>query len=897
MEHSSALKVPGKVAQYARSSLLTLTLVLSVGLGFGSASVSSAVAATPLPGCSASEMYIVAHEDDSLLFQSPALLQDIQSGHCVRSVFLTAGDAGEGQSYWGAREQGAEAAYAQMAGVSDAWSESTIVANGHPIVLETLSGAPAISLVFMRLPDGFPSGEGSPLFSGQSLERLWGSGNPSGSLEPPISSITAVDGSTSYGYQNLIDTLGSLIASFEPQQVATQNFDGVFHGPNHDDHVATAYFTQEAQKSYVASHQLIGYEDYEASERPANLSGSLLAQKSAAFYVYGEHDSHACGSSDGCGETAYANWLTRQYVAAIETTGLVAVAGYSQTVAGGETVNLDGSASSAESELPLTYKWTQTAGPPVTLSSTTAAKPTFTAPTGPATLTFSLVVSNGSKSSTPASVEVKVAAPSTPSSTNVAPLATATASSQASGQGAKEAIDGILSGYPKDSTAEWATVSGKVNSTLTLKWTSSYTLDHVVLYDRPNSDDQITAGKLTFADGQSVSFGSLPNGGTPGLTVSFPAHATTSLTMTVTGVSATTKNVGLSEIEAFGVAGEAPATLAPSITSASSTSFTSGTQKSFTVIAAGNPAPALTETGTLPSGLSFQDNGNGTAGLSGTAKAVGTPGSSQSYPLTFTATNSAGTATQQFTLTVVNGETPPVETPPTANAGSAQSVASAASVTLDGSASSDPNKLPLTYKWTQTAGPPVTLSSTTAAKPTFTAPTGPATLTFSLVVSNGSKSSTPASVEVKVAAPSTPSSTNVAPLATATASSQASGQGAKEAIDGILSGYPKDSTAEWATVSGKVNSTLTLKWTSSYTLDHVVLYDRPNSDDQITAGKLTFADGQSVSFGSLPNGGTPGLTVSFPAHATTSLTMTVTGVSATTKNVGLSEIEAFGVGG
>src|ERR1044072_981144 len=166
MERSLALRVPNKVAQYARSTLLTLALVLIAGLGVGSASVSSAVAATPLLGCSASERYVVAHEGDSLLFQSPALLQGSQSGHCVRSVFVTAGDAGEGQSYWGARERGAEAAYAQMAGVANQWSESTIVANGHPLVPKTLPGAPAISLAFLRLPDGFPEGEGSPLFGG-----------------------------------------------------------------------------------------------------------------------------------------------------------------------------------------------------------------------------------------------------------------------------------------------------------------------------------------------------------------------------------------------------------------------------------------------------------------------------------------------------------------------------------------------------------------------------------------------------------------------------------------------------------------------------------------------------------------------------------------------------------
>ncbi|MDX6626259.1 MAG: hypothetical protein QOE56_1248, partial [Solirubrobacterales bacterium] len=42
--------------------------------------------------------------------------------------------------------------------------------------------------------------------------------------------------------------------------------------------------------------------------------------------------------------------------------------------------------------------------------------------------------------------------PGPPASTNVAPLATATASSQASGQEAKKAIDGLISGYPKQST-------------------------------------------------------------------------------------------------------------------------------------------------------------------------------------------------------------------------------------------------------------------------------------------------------------------------------------------------------------------------------------------------------------------------------------------------------------
>lgn len=58
-------------------------------------------------------------------------------------------------------------------------------------------------------------------------------------------------------------------------------------------------------------------------------------------------------------------------------------------------------------------------------------------------------------------------------------------------------------------------------------------------------------------------------------------------------------------------------------------------------------------------------------------------------------------------------------------------------VTLDGSFSYDPDHdLPLTYLWTQTGGTHVQLSDETAVNPTFTAPSRPTTLTFSLVVTD-----------------------------------------------------------------------------------------------------------------------------------------------------------------
>ncbi|MBZ5660252.1 MAG: MBG domain-containing protein [Acidobacteriia bacterium] len=92
-----------------------------------------------------------------------------------------------------------------------------------------------------------------------------------------------------------------------------------------------------------------------------------------------------------------------------------------------------------------------------------------------------------------------------------------------------------------------------------------------------------------------------------------------------------------------------PPTSSPSIASPSGTSFTLGTGSSFVVVASGNPAPSLIESGALPSGVTFTDNGNGTATITWT-NAVNAPGV---YHITVTAHNGVGSdATQSFTLTV-----------------------------------------------------------------------------------------------------------------------------------------------------------------------------------------------------------------------------------------------------
>lgn len=76
--------------------------------------------------------------------------------------------------------------------------------------------------------------------------------------------------------------------------------------------------------------------------------------------------------------------------------------------------------------------------------------------------------------------------------------------------------------------------------------------------------------------------------------------------------------------------------------------------------------------------------------------------------------------------------------PPTARAGGNRAVLSGAKVVLNGSNSTDPDDGIVRYRWTQTEGPPVRLSSPTAIKPSFTAPnvTTTARLVFRLIVTD-----------------------------------------------------------------------------------------------------------------------------------------------------------------
>jgi len=136
-----------------------------------------------------------------------------------------------------------------------------------------------------------------------------------------------------------------------------------------------------------------------------------------------------------------------------------------------------------------------------------------------------------------------------------------------------------------------------------------------------------------------------------------------------------------------------------------------------------------------------------------------------------------------------------VDRTPVAAAGADQQAQPFDVVTLDGSASSDPDDDNLSYLWLQTAGATVTLNHTDPAHPTFVAPNDSGVLIFELTVNDGRNTSVADNVRVVI--------DNHAPIADAGVDQNAA-RGALVILDGSGSYDPDDDplTYAWTQLSG-----------------------------------------------------------------------------------------------
>ncbi|ORY61153.1 hypothetical protein BCR35DRAFT_196404 [Leucosporidium creatinivorum] len=788
-------------------SLATLLVAFACQLSLVSAAVFT---------CTGGTVYVVAHADDDLLFQSPDLLTDMQTSTCVTTVFLSAGESGTtGDTYYRARESGNEAATAQMAGVDDSYSEFSAIFGGQPTVVRTLVGAPQVQKLYFRLPDGAVDGTGFAVNNYQTLRALYfGS----------ISTITNNPGTSTYTLATLKQAIAEILTARQPDNVRTLDYLSDYDGGDHSDHLTTARLVKSLVGTYAPNAGVAGYMGYPVQNFAPTMdtgSSSFLG-KTAAFFSYTPFDSGECQSYEECMNNGRGEawWLTRQYVVTPE----LAEASYI------------GSAQT-----------------PVTL----------------------------------------------PNSTNIARIATCSASSQSSVQPATAAIDGVIGGYPGNYAVEWSSYAETVGATYTLTWTDPYTVTDIALYDRPNQYDWIKGGKLTFADGSSVTFGALANDGSATLVSLLSPVITNSIQLTVTAASASSANVGLSEFQVYGAICSGCAfnstTAASTLTSAGLVSG-NGAFSDLALQATATASSYSTGQGPekvnngLIGGYTDDDPSNYMNEWASNGELVGAwinltwPAYYMVDSLIFYDRPNDGDWVTGGHVDFDDGSS--VNVPALNDDGSATIV----NLTTPVNISSLLFTVTSVGPWSNSIGlSELSVSYSQAQTPVnFTAPLYVATNT-TITTSNST-----------TAIPTIDTTSDLALNATATASSSSSGQGPEKAIDGNINGYKEngsgDYTTEWASNGEKAGAWLNLTWPAPIAVTQVVLYDRPNLSDRVLGGTLTWSDGTSRTFGALNADGSA-TTINLSKQVnTTSLLVTITSVSLTTNSVGLAEVTVFGPG-
>lgn len=261
-------------------------------------------------GDPASRLIFVAHQDDDTLFMHRDLRNQLDSGGAMTTVFVTAGDAGMDQRYWGARETGAKAAYSSMTGLND-WVDETVTLNvngqSYALASSHLVERPDVRLYFLRLPDG-PGGAGSATYGRQSLEKLW---------MRDIEVVNSVDTGTAYSRADVLNLMMGLMWEHQPDTVQIQDAYSRYASGEHSDHQHVARFSMLAHQFYEKDHELTAYIGYSSRFLDQNVTGEEYQRGYDAFNAYGAYDRRTwvgmTPDGDPVFHPSYPLYLGRQY--------------------------------------------------------------------------------------------------------------------------------------------------------------------------------------------------------------------------------------------------------------------------------------------------------------------------------------------------------------------------------------------------------------------------------------------------------------------------------------------------------------------------------------------------------------------------------------------------------
>ncbi len=224
--------------------------------------------------------YVVAHADDWQLFMQPNVYQDlVAAGSKVVFIVTTAGDAGAGETYWIAREEGSKSSLRFCLAPLKTLTESsgTREFNCHNINYWSVN---SVTCYFLRLPDGNLDGNGFLAQHYQSLSRFRSGG---------VSAITAVDNSATYhSWSDFYTTLQTIIL-FESHDIPDiwinyLNPDTISNPNDHPDHIITGQAIQAM--TIISDLRQALFIGYNVSNSQQKLHGTDLFWKAGMFAAY-----------------------------------------------------------------------------------------------------------------------------------------------------------------------------------------------------------------------------------------------------------------------------------------------------------------------------------------------------------------------------------------------------------------------------------------------------------------------------------------------------------------------------------------------------------------------------------------------------------------------------------